>query len=64
MKKAIYVQCTGEAHSNLYIDNCASCMPYWERYPTCPDDGTKLLESGYCRKCKRRFELTKKEVAE
>ncbi len=21
--------CTGEAHSNPWIDNCGVCMPYW-----------------------------------
>ena len=23
-------RCTGEAHSNPFIDHCGVCMPYWE----------------------------------
>lgn len=22
--------CTGEAHSNAFIDNCGTCMPLWD----------------------------------
>lgn len=24
-----WVECTGEAHQNLYIDHCGSCLPNW-----------------------------------
>ncbi len=36
------VKCTGEAHSNPYIDNCMICAPYWEEYPACSNCGSKL----------------------
>lgn len=26
------VECAGEAHRNLYIDNCLDCAPLWGRY--------------------------------
>lgn len=29
------IQCTGEAHSNAYIDNCGVCMPEWGQITVC-----------------------------
>lgn len=43
---ARYVECTGEAHSNPYIDYCGGCMPYWGTYPECPIHNYKLMQSG------------------
>ena len=31
--RLIGVKCTGEAHSNPFIDNCWTCMPFWGEYP-------------------------------
>ena len=31
--KLVEVKCTGEAHSNPFIDNCGVCMPHWAHYP-------------------------------
>lgn len=31
--KLIDVKCTGEAHSNPWIDNCWGCAPHWGHYP-------------------------------
>jgi hypothetical protein len=31
--RIVTVKCTGEAHSNPYIDNCGVCMPHWGKYP-------------------------------
>ena len=67
-QNATIVKCTGEAHSNPFIDNCGVCMPWWRQVPNCPTDGTKLLPKGYgtgnidlndgfCRTCKRHFEV-------
>lgn len=57
-QKAIWITCTGEAHSNPYIDNCGVCMPYWGNFPTCPNDGTKLRQrTGYCPTCKKYYNL-------
>ena len=52
---AVIVKCTGAAHSNPHIDNCMVCLPYWGEIPTCPVDGRKLADSGYCRDCKKFY---------
>lgn len=31
--RIITVKCSGEAHSNPYIDHCGVCMPHWGKYP-------------------------------
>jgi hypothetical protein len=31
--RLIDVKCTGEAHSNPYIDHCFVCLPHWGHYP-------------------------------
>lgn len=31
--EVVMVKCTGEAHSNPYIDHCMICMPNWGSYP-------------------------------
>lgn len=56
-KEAVWVKCRGEAHKNPYIDNCWSCMPFWETYPTCPVDGKTLKASGYCKQCKKFYSV-------
>lgn len=59
--KAIWIKCNGEAHSNPYIDNCGSCMPFWGKFPICPSrrhDTLNLTEKGYCRICKRHFDMS------
>lgn len=39
--KLVEVKCTGEAHSNPYIDHCMVCLPFWGRYPMAvPKDHT------------------------
>jgi hypothetical protein len=51
-------RCSGEAHTNPYIDHCQLCMPYWEDIPTCPDDHRKLADKGnyfQCPLCRRKF---------
>jgi hypothetical protein len=55
--KAVVVKCNGEAHSTPWIDNCWSCAPYWEQIPLCPMDGKKLLNSGYCRHCRKYYNV-------
>lgn len=57
-KKVVWKVCTGEAHSNPWIDHCYLCMPYWAEYPTCPDCGAMLREArkNYtCRACHLQF---------
>lgn len=42
----IKLMCSGEAHSNLLIDHCGVCSPWWEEYPVCPGCKTKLSKHG------------------
>lgn len=67
-------KCTGEAHSNPYIDNCMICAPYWEEYPTCSACGSKLpkkqelngvrtYRGSGCRDCKKGIKITVKKYA-
>jgi len=53
--KAIIVSCSGAAHRNPFIDNCYSCMPFWSRFPECPNCHLKLSNKGLCRKCLGTF---------
>lgn len=54
---AIWIDCPGITNDgrmgHTMRDYCWTCAPYWERVPTCPRDGAKLQQSGYCRKCKK-----------
>ena len=62
-QKAKWVKCTGEAHSNPYIDNCMVCLPYWGEYATCPDCGRKLNhDTGFCKDCRKYYDMEKTKV--
>lgn len=65
--EAIWVECTGEAHSNPYIDNCMSCIPFWHYFPTCPNCKEEargveyprmLTDKGYCKGCRNHYSLS------
>lgn len=59
--KAIWVKCSGEAHSNAYIDHCSICMPWWSEYPTCPRCKSRLSSSkGFCRKCQKYADINRR----
>ena len=57
----LWETCTGEAHSNPYIDNCGVCMPEWGRIPFCPNCWhERLVESSnaeklYCRAERKHY---------
>ena len=57
MIKAKMIKCTGEAHTNPYIDNCMVCEPFWGLIPICPDCEDKLLPKGNCQTCEKVFEI-------
>ena len=38
IRNGYLVECTGEAHSNPYIDNCAECAPRWGYVRSNKDD--------------------------
>ena len=57
--RAIMVPCPGVTNEGLFYhsmrDNCYSCAPFWEQYPTCPVHGTKLSSGLFCRQCKKYY---------
>lgn len=64
-KPAKFVPCPGVTTDGRYghsmRDHCWSCAPYWEVIPTCPVDSKKLAPSGFCKKCRKFYDM--KEVA-
>jgi hypothetical protein len=62
-RSAIKQPCTGEAHSNAYIDNCMSCAPHWGYYYTCPSCTGKIdpSKTGYFGTCRNEDCLSYKE---
>ena len=42
----VWVECTGDAHKNPFIDHCGVCSPFWERIPTCKSCGKTLEKFG------------------
>ena len=60
MRNAVWIKCIGEAHSPVvagHIDHCPICMPFWDRYPVCPECKYKLTDKGYCRQCGHHFNI-------
>lgn len=39
-------------------DNCWNCPPFWEVYPVCPEDKKALTTNGYCKMCRKHFDLS------
>lgn len=58
---AVYRDCPGIKNDGKYghamRDHCWSCAPFWERIPTCPEHGSKLTVTGYCKACRRHYLL-------
>ena len=42
--RLIRVECTGEAHTNPWIDNCGVCAPFWGYYPVAVPKDQPLKE--------------------
>jgi predicted amidophosphoribosyltransferase len=57
MQKAIWKVCPGIVNDGVFghqqRDACSSCGPFWEKYPSCPQCGGKLMKRGKtkCKKC-------------
>ena len=45
--RLVGVKCTGEAHSNPFIDNCWTCMPFWGSYPVAVPKDQPLTEGQF-----------------
>lgn len=55
--RAKWIECPEE--HNGYDDHCMTCMPYWMEIPTCPYCQSRLAENGYCKACKKYYEMRK-----
>lgn len=57
----VWVDCPGVTSEGAYghslRDNCWSCAPWWARIPTCPTHGKRLTDGGFCRECRRYYEV-------
>lgn len=56
---AVMVVCPGVVNDGLVghsmRDNCYSCAPWWEQYPTCPIHNTMLSNDLFCKQCKKYY---------
>ncbi len=63
MIKAIWEDCPGVVNDGVYghsmRDFCSSCAPFWSRIPLCPTHRRKLNTSGFCKSCKKYYDLKK-----
>ena len=60
MEDALWIECSGEAHSPAVagnIDHCMVYMPWWEHYPICPDCKKRLQSNGRCKECRKTFKV-------
>jgi len=52
------VDCPGTADGyHDYRDFCWTCAPFWEKIPVCPTHGRKLATSGWCRYCRKYYDI-------
>lgn len=58
---AKWVLCAGVTNDGIaghsMRDNCWNCAPFWEKFPTCPNDKKKLSTTGYCKECRKHFDV-------
>lgn len=70
-QNAVYVKCgNGNEADHMNYDNCWFCAPYWIDIATCPIMHKrfganelvrmKLKSSGYCKDCKKYYNLKDK----
>lgn len=38
-------------------DNCWGCAPFWWEYPICPTHNDMLTKTGWCRKCRKHYDI-------
>jgi hypothetical protein len=66
MQAAVWVECPGIKNdgraAHMLRDYCSTCAPWWEKLPTCPHCGGRLLKSGKtkCKGCSRFVVVGKK----
>ncbi len=64
MIKAEIKECIGIAHDNSFINHCMRCLPFWGKIPVCPEHYYKLTKKGYCKDCKKHYEISFEEEGE
>lgn len=57
-EKAIIKNCPMHEDASIEVDNCLFCAPFWYRIPICPKHKKKLTYSGYCRDCKKYYDIS------
>lgn len=56
-QKANFVKCEEDEGLHSWKDNCWGCAPFWYIIPTCPSHKIKLSSKGYCKDCKRFYDI-------
>lgn len=53
--KAVWLTCASglPPYEHSMRDYCSTCAPHWYWVPSCADCSRKLLDSGWCRVCRR-----------
>lgn len=54
---AKWVDCAGADDYHDMRDYCSSCAPWWATLPVCPVDGQRLPHSGWCKKCRKYYDV-------
>jgi len=56
---AVWTRCSDNSSREEHEmrDYCWNCAPYWDWVPRCPVDGQKLALSGYCKPCKKYYNI-------
>lgn len=60
---AKWVTCGSNESEHSYNDNCWGCAPFWWNIPVCPTHNEKLNVSGFCKECKKFYNLKEKSNA-
>jgi predicted RNA-binding Zn-ribbon protein involved in translation (DUF1610 family) len=60
MRQAKTLRCSDSDKLHDLKDYCGVCLPYWDKFPVCPDCGWKLHQGRLgkiftCLKCHKRF---------
>ena len=48
----------GTQGQHEWRDNCWTCAPFWWDVPYCPHCGKKLTQTGYCKECRKHYEIS------
>jgi len=58
-EKAKIIKCSkGNEAEHQRLDFCWNCAPWWDYYPICPSHRCKLTKTGYCKSCKKYYDIS------